>query len=395
VPLPLPLSRDVPAVVYWVRRPTPTRPRPAAPEDPITHSADRSTPDEAPATPAPRLDLPPVSLPANYVPRFYRGGSHLGPFRNQPTGAYDGEDWVGSTTLAYGADAGLGVSRLADGRPLTEAIETDPEGYLGAAHLHAFGPSTELLVKLLDPGERLAVHYHPTRTFAREHLGCAHGKTEAWLILQTPEDGAVHLGFRHAVTERQVADWARDQDTDSLLAALNRFPVRPGDTVLVPAGVPHAVGRGLFLVELQEPTDWSLMLERADPGSDSASWHLGLGADIALSAIDRSAWDEQRLSGLRRAAPKSSSCGVEELLTPLADPFFRAQAVTDGAVLEPSFSILIGVQGYLRLTTQSGHQTRLAAGQSCLLPYAAGTCQVSGPGRAVRCLPPRPPEQPA
>jgi mannose-6-phosphate isomerase len=314
----------------------------------------------------------------------------MGPFRGRPTGPYDGEDWIGSTTAAYGGDGTAGISRLADGRLLTEAVAADPTGHLGPAHLEAFGPSTELLVKLLDPGERLAVHYHPTRAFAREHLGCVHGKTEAWLILQAPEDGAVHLGFRDEVTERQIADWSRDQDTDSLLAALNRFPVRPGDTVLVPAGVPHAVGSGLFLVELQEPTDWSLMLEQTGSGSESAPWHLGLGADLALSAIDRSAWDEARLSTLRRTTAFASPSGVEDLLTPLADPFFRAQAVTDQAVLEPSFSILIGVDADLSLTTESGHRTRLTAGQSCLLPYAAGTCHVTGPGRAVRCLPPLP-----
>lgn len=360
----------------------------------MTRSADRSAPDEA-AAPVSRLGgsaggPSPLALPANYVPRFYRGGTHMGPFRGRPTGPYDGEDWIGSTTAAYGGDGTAGISRLADGRLLTEAVAADPTGHLGPAHLEAFGPSTELLVKLLDPGERLAVHYHPTRAFAREHLGCVHGKTEAWLILQAPEDGAVHLGFRDEVTERQIADWSRDQDTDSLLAALNRFPVRPGDTVLVPAGVPHAVGSGLFLVELQEPTDWSLMLEQTGSGSESAPWHLGLGADLALSAIDRSAWDEARLSTLRRTTAFASPSGVEDLLTPLADPFFRAQAVTDQAVLEPSFSILIGVDADLSLTTESGHRTRLTAGQSCLLPYAAGTCHVTGPGRAVRCLPPLP-----
>jgi hypothetical protein len=33
--------------------------------------------------------------------------------------------------------------------------------------------------------------------------------------------------------------------------------------VLVPAGTPHAIGAGVLLVELQEPTDLSVLLEWA------------------------------------------------------------------------------------------------------------------------------------
>jgi mannose-6-phosphate isomerase len=335
----------------------------------------------------------PLRLLANFVPRFYHGGSRLGSFRGLPVGEFDGEDWVGSTTQAYGSPHGLGLSTLEDGRLLTDVIAADPVGYLGAAHTAAFGASTELLVKLLDADERLAVHYHPSQGFARDHLNCAHGKTEAWLVLQTPPDGAVYLGFSRDVPAKELRGWVDEQDSTAMLSALNRIPVSTGDAILVPAGVPHAIGAGVFMVELQEPADWSLMLEREGYGfGEGPAWHLGLGPDLALSAVDRSAVTGERLRGLRLTAPVPASPGVGRLLPELADPFFRAEAVTDGAVLEPSLAVFVGTEGTLTLTTESGQIIELAAGQTVLTPYGCGGCVVNGSGSAIRCLPPLPPK---
>jgi mannose-6-phosphate isomerase len=331
----------------------------------------------------------PLRLPANFVPRFYRGGSRLGPFRRIATGPYDGEDWVGSTTQALGAPEGLGPSRLADGRLLAEAVAADPEGFLGPDHVAAFGTSTELLVKLLDPDERLAVHYHPDQEFARTHLGCAHGKTEAWVVLDAPADGAVHLGFREEVSAEALAALSQAQDSTAMLAALNRVPVQAGDAILVPAGVPHAVGAGVFAVELQEPTDWSLMLEHAglDLG-EGGEWHLGLGPEVALAAVDRSGWTPERLAELRLPAPLPLAPGVARLLPERADPFFRAESVSAGALLAAAFSVLVCVEGELALVDEAGGRTVMTAGESVLLPYRYGRCALEGSGRAVRCLPP-------
>lgn len=335
----------------------------------------------------------PLRLPANLVARFYRGGSRLGSFRGLAAGEFDGEDWVGSTTQAHGGPQGLGLSTLADGRLLADVMAADPLGLLGAAHMAAFGAGPELLVKLLDADERLAVHYHPSQGFARDHLDCVHGKTEAWLVLRAPSNGAVHLGFSRDVAAEELRGWVDAQDTAAMLSALNRIPVGVGDAVLVPAGVPHAIGAGVFMVELQEPADWSLMLERAGNGpGEGSDWHLGLGADLALRAVDRGAVTAERLRDLRLTAPVPTSPGVARLLPESADPFFRAEAVTDGAVLEPSFAVFIGTEGTLTLTTGSKGAIELAAGETVLTPYGCGACTVSGTGSAIRCLPPLPPK---
>ena len=136
----------------------------------------------------------PAKLPSNQFDHFYRGGNRIGALRHGPGGPMRPEEWIGSITTRFG-EAEQGLSHLADGTLLRDAIKADPDGWLGPDHVKNFGLSTEILVKLLDPDQRLPVHYHPNKAFAKTHLGLDHGKTEAWIILEAPAGSGVGLGF--------------------------------------------------------------------------------------------------------------------------------------------------------------------------------------------------------
>jgi mannose-6-phosphate isomerase len=163
-------------------------------------------------------------------------------------------------------------------------VATDPEEFLGRDHADAHGDSPALLVKLLHAGEHLPVHCHPDRDFARRHLGCPRGKTEAWIVAGTEgPDPVVHLGFREPMDPRRLAKLVAGQRVEPLLASLKVVPVAAGDTVLVPAGLPHTIGQGVLLAELQEPTDLSVLLEWEGFAVDGPTQgHLGLGFELAL-----------------------------------------------------------------------------------------------------------------
>jgi mannose-6-phosphate isomerase len=171
-----------------------------------------------------------------------------------------------------------------DGRSLKAAIEEQPEAWLGRAHVERFSADTRLLVKLLDAGQRLPVHAHPHASFAAEHLGKAHGKAEAWYIV---EGGEIYLGLKQDVTGDDLKSLVISQNVDTLLSMLHRVDVHPGDVVYVPPGVLHAINDGVFLVELQEPEDLSILLEWRDFDLDGeCDGHLGLGFDLALEAVE-------------------------------------------------------------------------------------------------------------
>ena len=338
--------------------------------------------------------MKPIRLAANRFPRFYRGGQAIDELRGmapEAAGAFLPEDWVGSTTTAFGS-AGDGLTRLEDGRTLRAAIGEDPEGFLGRRHADAYGADPALLVKLLHAGQRLPVHLHPDRDFARRHLDCPWGKTEAWVVIGAdgPEP-VVHLGFREPMDPGRLAELVSGQRVDALLASLNAVPVASGDTVLVPAGTPHAIGQGVLLVELQEPTDFSVLLEWDGFAIDGpGQGHLGLGFDLALRAVDRSGRAPAELDRLR-AGRGPVRPGVERLFPEEADPFFRAERLRPdpAAALEAAFSILVVTDGSGRLETGGG-SLELARGDTALVPFAAGSGEVRGRLEAVRALPPVP-----
>lgn len=324
----------------------------------------------------------PVLLPANQpAARFYRGGRAISTFRGDPPAPPNTpEDWIASTTSVRG-DAPQGLTRLPDGRLLAEAIEANPLSYLGPDHLAAFGTDTKLLVKLLDAGQRLPIHAHPDVTFARRHLSAAHGKAEAWYILSR---GFVHLGLSRDVSEEELRELVAGQHADSLLALMHRIEVKPNDTVFVPPGVLHSIGRGTFLAEVQEPEDLSILLEWAGFEIDGrASGHLGLGFDLALHAVETAGRSrEETLRLVRRGVTQGPALAAE------AQNYFRLDRVTDTVAFAPSFAIVIACSGTSTLVQGNGLAHDLPSGSTAVLPFAAGTVRVQTDGSVLVARPP-------
>nr|WP_158887520.1 class I mannose-6-phosphate isomerase [Amycolatopsis anabasis] len=335
----------------------------------------------------------PIKLPANQPPQFYRGGDAIAALRGA-SGAdtrFGPEDWVGSTTTMFG-QAENGLTRLPDGRWLRDAVRADPKGWLGDDHVSAFADSTALLVKLLDAGQRLPVHFHPDDAFARRHFDSHFGKTEAWIVVGTyGDDPRVYPGFRESHSAETINEWAREQDAPTMLSALNSIPVSPGDTVYIPAGLPHAIGEGVFVVELQQPTDFSLTLEWRDFLAAPEKAHLGLGFETAIEALDRTGWDEDRLNTIVKRTANLTGSTVD-LLVDDAAAFFRAEQVRPSPALslDPSFAVLVVLGGSGTLRTEHGGDHALVKGDTFVVPHAAGESTVEGELTLIRCRPPAP-----
>jgi mannose-6-phosphate isomerase len=336
-----------------------------------------------------------VELAVNTPQRFYRGGERILAFRGLSTPEdFDGrrpEDWLASTTRLF-AEGGDGLSSLPDGRLLADVLVEEPEPWLGPDHLARHGAEPGLLVKLLDAAERLPVHSHPDRGFAARHLGCAHGKTEAWLVVDAAPGAMVWLGFEHELADGQLVA-AVDAQDDGLLGLLNGFEVSRGDAILVPAGQPHAIGSGVMVVELQEPTDFSVMLEHARFGLDPQHAWLGLDRVQALDSVTSRPLSPGDLAALRsRWEPHDA--GLAAALPDVAAEYFCAEVVdahAEPVPLDARFSVLVVVDGAGRLTGRGGATRALVAGQVLLTPYAAGPLEVEGPVTVLRCSPSRDP----
>jgi mannose-6-phosphate isomerase len=218
-----------------------------------------------------------------------------------------------------------------------------------------------LLVKLLDPVERLPVHAHPDREFARTHLGSDYGKTEAWIFVDARDgESEAWLGLRETVDPEEYRAWIDAQDREKLLDSLNRITVKPGDVLYVPAGVPHAIGGGALIVELQEPTDFSIVCEWSGFPIEPEHAHLGLGWDVASQALALGAY-----------APQLG-------LPPEASAFF---SVDDRAEPAGRFGVLVVLDGEGELAGE-----RVRPGDAFVLPAACEPFEVRGDLTVLRAL---------
>jgi mannose-6-phosphate isomerase len=354
----------------------------------------------------------PIPLTPNRVYRFYKGGAMIDRFRGAAE-AHDTdypEDWVGSITPAnnpgdgHPPDEGLSRITLPSGQQiaLKTLLDQFPEQMLGSAHVAKYGASSGLLVKLLDSSIRLPIHCHPTRPFARKHFSSIFGKTEAWIVIGTrPMPGVepyVMLGFKEGVEKNTFRRQVERQEIADMKAGLHRVPVKPGDIYYVKAGLPHAIGEGVFLIEAQEPTDFSIVAEWQGFPIDPQDAHLGLGWDVAIDCLDFTNYRQQQLLDEYKLAPlllRQSGGGEEwRLLGGKTADYFGATrlSVSDQMPIDTAGFYIGIVTGGKGLLSGAFGDIALEAGDSFVCPAAVADHAFSSRGdqplEIVRCLPP-------
>ena len=216
-------------------------------------------------------DLSVFSSPWKLVPNQVRacGGREIHRFRgitpavDTPSGA---EAWVGSTTPANGVtkeNPYMGCAQVdlptGERRYLFQVIQENPKASLGPDHLARYGTNLGMLVKLLDAKTPFLLQCHPTREVAARDWNSNFGKEECWYILRVREDAEeepyILLGFREGITREAFEKAYRAGDLPALEGMCHKIKAVPGDSYVIPGGVPHALGAGCLVVEIQEPSD--------------------------------------------------------------------------------------------------------------------------------------------
>lgn len=339
------------------------------------------------------MTLQPIRLPSNVLELFYGGGERIAALRGHG-GPIGPEEWLGSTVTRFGSDR-VGLTDLGSAGLLRDLIASDPEAWLGAAHVARWGSSPALLVKLLDAGERLPVHLHPNRRFAESHLACPFGKTEAWVVVDAPPGGGtVYVGTTRPVGRERWAELVAAQASTEMLELLNPLTVSPGDGVVVPASTPHAIDAGVFIVELQEPTDFSILLEWDGFGIDGPNaGHLGLGFDVALDAVRADAVSTEELDRLvRRMGDAGGDGPLRPALAAAAEPYFRAWAIDnndDDATIPAAFSVVVVTDGAGTMAWTEGSMP-ITRGDAFVVPHAVGPLTIGSGVAAIVSQPPDP-----
>ncbi len=150
-----------------------------------------------------------------------------------------------------------------------------------------------LLIKFLFTTEPLSVQVHPGDNYARIHENGSPGKTEMWYILDAEPGATVALGFREPISAQRLRESALSGEIQSLL---NFVPVTAGDVIFVPAGVVHAIGAGVRLLEIQQQSDVTYRLYDYGRGRQL---HLDRGVEVSNLAPPPHAVAPRRVDGVR------------------------------------------------------------------------------------------------
>lgn len=239
-------------------------------------------------------------LESNRVWRTYPGGKKLDTMegRENPEDTHFPEDWIGSTTRAVNkgrehlTEEGLSQITLGGKSFTLKALcEKEPEFLLGKKHVQKYGANTQFLLKFLDSAIRLHIQCHPTIPFAQKYLNSNSGKTEAYVILSIREDVKepyIYMGFQHPPKKEEFKRMIEEQNSDDILSCFDKIPIKTGDVFMVPGGMPHAIGEGVFMIEIMEPTDYAVRIEFERGGYvlPQESRFMNRGIDFALSIFN-------------------------------------------------------------------------------------------------------------
>lgn len=348
----------------------------------------------------------------NRVWRTYLGGRTLDGLggAEAPADTHFPEDWILSTTLARNIGreefATEGLSQLAAGEGgvsfLTDWLERCPLEMLGERHLKRFGKSAGFLLKYLDSSIRLHLQCHPTVAFSRRHLNSDNGKSEGYVILghRPGIEPYIYLGFQHPLEKSAFRKAVLEQDGTAILSCFEKIPVRPGDVFFVPGGLPHAIGEGIFMVEIMEPTDFAVRIEfnRGGYVLPEQARFMGRSVDFALSMFDfreRSVEEIRRkLFVTPRRLPLAGSGERFSLFDSRYTDCFRAERMSVCGTAEvghDSFRVFIVTEG--EGTVSAGTETLpLKQFDRVLIPFHAGTVRLeSRNGMSIlTALPPEP-----
>ncbi len=178
--------------------------------------------------------------------------------KNLPKNVKIGESWEladlpdDKSEVVNGPLAGQTIDRI---------IEQFGDAITGIDNYH---PPLPLLIKILDAQDVLSVQVHPDAATC-QRTGKGDPKTEAWYIIDAQPGAVIYKGLKPGTTRQQFADAVANGTCEDYL---NKVPVAVGECHFLPSGTCHAIGAGLLIAEIQQPSDTTYRVydwNRVDP----------------------------------------------------------------------------------------------------------------------------------
>lgn len=358
-----------------------------------------------------------LKLSSTRVRRTYYGGAEIEKWQGmeEPKDGELPEVWLGSTVQARNPgmedikNEGLSKILIDDQEQwlLKDVIEKDPAFFLGGEHYKKYGCSAAVLAKIIDSLSRLTLQVHPDKEYAKKILQSDYGKTEAWYILGgrrvNGKDPYILLGFKPGITRKIWKEMFDTQNIKAMLESIHKIYVKPGEVYFIEGGIPHAIGSGCFLMEIQEPTDYTMRVERITPEGNvipDQLCHQGVGFDKMLDCFHYGGLTLEETLSKWKIAPEmifeNSEARDMALISEKTTDLFRMRDIRVNGnyeySLEGAFNVAVVVSGKGILEHAEG-RVEIEKSDILFIPAALGkvTWKAGKDSNlnVVLCLPPK------
>lgn len=212
------------------------------------------------------------------------GGTKLKTLFNKPaTSDHLGESWELS---GYEGDESVVTNGFLAGNNLAELLEVYMGDLVGDRVFERYGHTFPLLFKLIDANDNLSIQVHPNDETARARHDSL-GKTEMWYVVDADPGAELIIGFAHDSSKEEYSEAVERGEVERLL---QRVPVQRGDVFFIPAGLVHAIGRGVVVAEIQESSDITYRIydyKRKDANGHERELHVAQALDVINFAASR------------------------------------------------------------------------------------------------------------
>lgn len=301
------------------------------------------------------------------------GGRRIAEFKGiAPQGDTIGESWELSPMKGHESVISEGPDR---GKTLTELIAEKGAEVMGKRLMEKYHGKFPLLIKFIDSQNDLSIQVHPDEELAaRRHHGT--GKTELWYSVE-PEEGAyLYCGFSRDI---DADEFRRRVSGHTLVKALRRYETRKGDVFFLPAGRIHSLGKGNFVLEIQQASDITYRIydyDRADADGNKRELHVE-------QSVDAVRFGDITSERVKNVLP----CPNGHAMLATCRHFHSELLTIDGEVKSDltkrdSFTVLTCTDGELTLTTDND-RTQLRRGETILIPFSDKTLTIAGTGTLV------------
>ena len=198
-----------------------------------------------------------------------------------------GESWELS---GCEGDESVVANGFLEGNNISELVEVYMDKLVGYEVYQQFGTQFPLLFKFIDASQNLSIQVHPNDEIASErHNSC--GKTEMWYVVDAEEDAELIIGFANDSNKEDYQEAVEDGSVEELL---QHIKVEKGNVFFIPAGLVHAICKGVVIAEIQQTNDITYRIydyKRTDSDGNERELHI----EQALDVIDFSACKKPKI----------------------------------------------------------------------------------------------------